>query len=201
VPKTTRDRKNERWLLITVSTGDSSTLRVHAWRKLRSLGAVYLQQSVAILPERPATLRAARRLVDRIVHEGGQARSLGVAVLDSAQEGALIELFQTERADEFQEVCSRTPAFLEEIEAERRRGRTTYAEVEESEADLERMRTWLGRVRARDYFDAPGGPEAIAAVEECAEALAAFEAEALAAEVPQRAETPKRPRLRAVKEE
>ena len=41
------------WLLITVSTprGGSSTLRVYAWRKLRSLGAHYLQQSVCLLIE------------------------------------------------------------------------------------------------------------------------------------------------------
>ena len=40
------------WLLITVSTpgGGSSTLRVYAWRNLRSLGAHYLQQSVCLLP-------------------------------------------------------------------------------------------------------------------------------------------------------
>src|SRR5687767_13917873 len=56
-----------RWILVTVSTtGASSSLRVHAWRKLRSLGGVYLQQSVCILPEREETSRAVRRLADRV---------------------------------------------------------------------------------------------------------------------------------------
>jgi hypothetical protein len=57
--------------------------------------------------------------------------------------------------------------------------------MEESEADLERLRKWLSRVRARDYFDADGRAEAEAAVAACAEALAQFEAEALAAEQPE----------------
>jgi hypothetical protein len=70
-----------------------------------------------------------------------------------------------------------------EIAYERKRQRATYAEVEESEADLERLHKWFARVRARDYFDAPGRAEAEQAIERCAAELAAFEAEALAAEL------------------
>jgi len=194
-----------RWLLVTVSTaGASSSLRVHAWRKLRSLGGVYLQQSVCLLPERAETTRAVTRLADRIRHEGGQTRTLSLLLPDPDQEQDIIELFQAERSDEYAEVCSRVPAFLAEIEMERSRGRTTYAEVEESEADLDRLRVWLGRVQARDYFAAPGAEEAADAVEQCAQALAAFETEALHAEAPEPATTglrpgeTARPRLRAL---
>jgi len=62
------------------------------------------------------------------------------------------------------------------------RGRATYAEVEESEADLERFEKWLAAISARDYFDASAGVEARAAVRRCRDALAGFEAAALAAE-------------------
>jgi len=64
------------WLLITVSTpgGRSSTLRVYAWRNLRSLGAHYLQQSVCLLPATPKTTRAVTRLVTRLRAEGGHVR-------------------------------------------------------------------------------------------------------------------------------
>jgi hypothetical protein len=195
---------SERWLLVIVSTaGASSTLRVHVWRKLRSLGGLYLQQSVCLLPERSETTRAVTRLLDRIRREGGEGRLLTISITDPRDEQAIVEEFQRERADEYTEVVSRTPAFLEEIEMERDRGRTTYAEVEESEADLERLRSWLSRIRARDYFGSAAAAEAEAAVQRCAEALAQFEEEALAAEGPEpRAEpTPARTTrgLRAVK--
>lgn len=174
------------WLLVTVTTaGASSTLRVHAWRKLRSLGAIYLHKSVAVLPKNPETSRAVNRLADRIRREGGQASAWAIELSDPGQEQELISLFQAERTDEFNEVCSRVPAFLDEIDHERSLGRATYAEVEESEADLDRLRTWLSRVQSRDYFNAPGGAEAVAAVERCAETLAAFEADALQAEAPE----------------
>lgn len=189
----------ESWLLISLSTGGSSTLRVHSWRKLRSLGALYLQNSVCLLPERPETTRAVARLLDRVSRGGGLGRVLPIAITDAAEERAVVESFRSERADEYREFCSRTPAFLEEIAMERARGRATYTEVEESEADLERLRTWVKRVQARDYFGADGRADAEAAIERCAEELAAFEAEAFAAELaPEQSEEEKPQRLRAV---
>jgi hypothetical protein len=174
------------WLLVTVSTaGAPASLRVHVWRRLRSLGALYLQQSVCLLPASDTTVRAVRRLADRARRDGGQARVLQLALTDPSEEAAVIEQFRQERAGEYAEVLERIPSLLAELDQERARRRVTYAEVEESEADLERFRSWLDRIQARDYFDAPGRAEAQAAVERCAAALAAFEAEALAAEAPE----------------
>lgn len=178
--------ESARWLLVIVSTaGAPSTLRVHVWRRLRSLGGLYLQQAVCLLPDRPETTRAVTRMLTRVRHEGGEGRMIRITVTDVAEEQAIIAGFQQERDDEYREVVSKTPAFLSEIAAERARGRITYTEVEESEADLQRLRTWLARIRARDYFGAPQANEAQAAVEACAAALAEFEAAALAAEAPE----------------
>jgi hypothetical protein len=198
VPEANAGTERQRWLLVTVSTGGSSTLRVHVWRKLRSLGALYLQNSVALLPDNPETGRAVARLADRIRRSGGESRLLPIAITDPDEERAVIAQFNAERSDEYNEIVSRVPAFLEEIAYERGRGRATYAEVEESEADLERLQKWLTRVRARDYLDAPGRVEAEQAVERCAAELAAFEAEALAAELPSEAAPSPARRLRAV---
>lgn len=182
-----------RWLLVIVSTaGAPSTLRVHVWRRLRSLGGLYLQQAVCLLPDRPETTRAVTRMLTRVRHEGGEGRMIRITVTDPAEEQAVTAQFQQERDDEYREVISKTPAFLAEIASERAKGRATYTEVEESDADLQRLRTWLARIRARDYFGAPQAQEAEAAVEACAAALAEFEAEALAAEAPEPA-TPAAP--------
>ena len=190
------------WLLITVSTPPrgTSTLRVYAWRNLRSLGAHYLQQSVCLLPATSKTTRAATRVVTRLRADGGRGEMLRIHLTDAKQETAVIDAIQRERADEYHEVVESTRQFHEELQLERRRGRTTYTELEESDADLARYQKWLAAIRARDYFDAPGGEEAAAAVASCEEALARFESEALAAELDE--STPRRPpRLRAVDRE
>jgi hypothetical protein len=170
--------------MITLSTtGPSSTLRVHAWRKLRALGAYALGQSVYLVPERPATARTVNRLLARVQREGGRGRALRVALTDEREEREMIAGFCAERSDEYREIVERTRDFLTEIEMERGRGRATYTEVEESGADLIRFQKWLAAVRQRDYFDADGHIEAAAAVAACERALSEFEAEAFASEL------------------
>ncbi|MEO3814722.1 Chromate resistance protein ChrB [Sphaerisporangium sp. B11E5] len=174
---------DQSWLLISVSTaGGPGTLRVQVWRKLRSLGALYLQQSVCLLPDRSETIRQVRRLMDRVHQQGGNGRVLRITLADQAEYTQIVSEFNAARDAEYAEVLERLPAFREELDRERDRGRTTYAEVEESEADLERFRSWLAKIAARDYFHAPAGPAARTAVEHAAADLAAFEQTALSAE-------------------
>jgi hypothetical protein len=190
------------WLLITVSTpsGGTSTLRVYAWRNLRGLGAHYLQQSVCLLPATPRTTRAVTRLVTRLRAEGGQGGVFRIHLTDPKQEAAVIDAIQRERTDEYHEVVESTREFHEELQLERRRGRAIYTELEESDANLARYQKWLAAIKTRDYFDAPGGHEAVAAVASCEAALARFESEALSAELDE--STPDaRPELRAVEDD
>ncbi len=173
----------ERFLLVTVSTADApSATRVRVWRKLRSLGALYLQQSVCLLPDHEAVRRQVGRLLASVRADGGTARQLTIGITDPAEHAHLVAEFNAERDKEYGEVVERAPQLLAELEQETASGNVTYAEVEESEADLERFDKWLAKIAARDYFGAPGGPPARDAVERCRTALAAFEDAALAAQ-------------------
>jgi hypothetical protein len=188
-------------LLISATTaGAPGTLRVHVWRKLRSLGALYLQQSVCLLPARPDVVREVRRLADRVWHQGGTCRVLTMTFTDPAEEASVIGEFNSARDVEYDDFLGRLPSLHRELAEERVRGNATYVEVEESEADLERFRTWLAKIVARDYFQAPGGQAAGAAVEQAAADLAAFEEAALQAEAPENQVPDQAPRLRAVDE-
>src|SRR6185295_2453078 len=183
--------RREAWLLVTASSaGAADSLRVAIWRKLRSLGALYLQQSVCVLPARPDVEREIRRLVDRVRGSGGTVRVLRIAFDDANEEAQVVSELQAARDDEYSEVLERVPAFLVELRGERDRDRATYEEVEESEADLERFRAWLAKIDRRDYFGAPGRADAHAAVERCAKALEAFESEAFARDVQPATEHP-----------
>ena len=187
------------WIVISASTaGAAGTLRVQVWRKLRSLGALYLQQSVCLLPARADVVRQVRRLTDRIQHQGGTVRVLTMRFADPIEERSVVEEFNAARDAEYAEVLERIPALRQELAQERARGRATYAEVEESEADLERFRSWLARIAARDYFAAPGGQAARTAVDEAAADLEDFEQAALNAEASEARPTATPRQLRAV---
>lgn len=173
------------WLLVSVSTaGAAGTLRVQVWRKLRSLGALYVQQSVCLLPDLPGVAREVRRLAARVREQGGTARVLHIAVTEAAEQAQLAAELNAARDAEYAEVLERLPQFHAELAIERARGRVIYAEVEECEADLDRFRSWLAKITARDYFGAPGGAPAREAVAAAAADLAAFEQAALSAEAP-----------------
>jgi uncharacterized protein YdbL (DUF1318 family) len=173
----------DRFLLVSVSTASGpASLRVQVWRKLRSLGALYLQQSVCLLPARERPTKEVARLLARVHGQGATGRVLTIDVPNAREYAALVAEFNAARDAEYAEVLERTPAMLAEIAAETARGNATYAEVEESEADLERFRGWLAKIVVRDYFGAPGRLAAEKAVTRCADALADFEAAALSAE-------------------
>ena len=134
------------WLLVTVHTpGRNSAERVYAWRKLRGLGALYLHQSVCVLPASESTRSAIDTLIEHLQNRGARGEVHLIQFTDQEQEASLIDEFQAERRDEYGEVVERTKQFHEELEYERGRGRVTYPEFEESDANL--VRELLGDLR------------------------------------------------------
>lgn len=171
------------WLLVSVSSaGAPASVRVLAWRRLRGLGAVYLQQSVCLLPDRPQVRDDAERLLVRVIDEGGSGRLLQVRLTDPDEQQQLITDFRQASDAEYDDLLGRVPGFLAELDSERTRGRASLVEVEENEADLQRYRSWLAKIQARDYFQAPLGMPAHQAIERCAAELGRFEREAFTAE-------------------
>jgi hypothetical protein len=188
------------WLLLIVTSGKEASLRVFVWRELRKMGALYLHKSVCLLPDRPEVRTRLQPVLGRIRGQGGTARVITVSISGDEHQ-ALVDEQRRDRDTEYGEVVERVPQFLAEIEMETARGRATYAEVEESEADLERFEKWLTAIAKRDYFNAPGGDEARAAVQRCREALAVFEIAALAADNDDERLAESGPQLTVVKEQ
>ncbi|MFF4361615.1 Chromate resistance protein ChrB [Streptomyces sp. NPDC001604] len=174
---------DKRWLLVSVTTaGAAPSLRMQVWRKLKGLGALYLQQSVCLLPNRPAVATAVAELGERVRSDGGRMRVVHVEIAEEPERDAVAEEMSAAIDQEYAEVLERLPSFFAELEMEAGRGRAVFAEVEESEADLERFRSWVAKIEARDYFGAPQGDRVRGELKRAAEALAAFEATALACE-------------------
>jgi hypothetical protein len=67
------------------------------------------------------------------------------------------------------------------------RGKFTFAEVEENDADLAKLRRWLEAIAGRDRYDAAGRTGAEQAVAEADRALQAFAERSADAESPDQA--------------
>jgi hypothetical protein len=170
-----------RWLLLIYRVpSEPSRLRATVWRRIKSLGAIYVQSSAAALPASTAAERALRKLRSEILDMSGTAMLLSCEVL--AGESDIRAQFQHARDDEYEEIVDKCEDFVAGIDKEYREKHFSYAELEENEVDLVKLRTWLQRVRDRDVFGAQGLQAALSALAECEEKLEAYAAHVYAEE-------------------
>ena len=150
-----------RWLLLVyrIPSG-SSGRRTYVWRQLKQLGAIYLQQAVAVLPDRPELRAGLEQLGERIRQGDGEVSLLETLSPTPAWEDELVGRFNLVRNEEYDEVVESVERFEDEIRRETRKRRFTFAELEESERDWEKLRHWSRRLGERDFFDASGRPAA-----------------------------------------
>lgn len=162
------------WLVLAYRIpSEPSRLRSGVWRRLKALGAIYVQNSVAALPDDPAAERALRALRSEIAQmEGGSAQLLRADALVGA--GDLVAAYNTARDEEYAEIVDRCQDFLAEIEHETTTQHFTYGELEENDEDLTKLRTWYDKVAARDRFGAHGRTPADEAIQRCSQALEGF---------------------------
>jgi len=169
------------WLLLIYRVPSEPTrLRATVWRRIKSLGAIYLQSSAAALPASSRAQRAFRKLRSEILAMSGTAVLLSCEVLAGEQE--IRAAFQAARNDEYEEIVDKCEDFLAQVRKEYVAEHFTYAELEENEVDLVKLANWLARVRERDVFDATGRDAAEKGLSRCDEVLEAYAARVYAEE-------------------
>jgi Protein ChrB, N-terminal len=183
--KTADKAASTNWLLLIYRVPPEPTrLRSTVWRRIKSLGAIYLQNSAAALPATAANERALRKLRREILDMSGTAFLLSCDVLAGEQD--VHDAFQAARNDEYEEIVDRCEDFLQQVKKEYADNHFTYAELEENEVDLVKLRNWFAKVRERDAFDADGRNAAEKALETCTDSLEAYAARVYAEEAESR---------------
>jgi hypothetical protein len=160
------------WLLLTYKVpAEPAKRRIALWRKLKALGAVYLQSGVCLLPKVEAHVRRLKLLQNEIAAMAGDAVLLESVGLDRVQEQKVIARFSGERNEAYQEFISRCGDFEAEIAKERGVGKFTYAEIEENEEDLGKLHAWLEKIVRLDFYRASLRSEAEERLARCAALL------------------------------
>lgn len=170
---------DRRWLLLVYRVPSrSSRARVAVWRDLKRLGALYVQQAVCVLPDRPRFREALDRVRARVAELDGASLFFELSGVGDAEQTSIVEGFRANSAKEYAEIVEECETkFFKEIEFERFRENYTYEETEEIRQDLEKLRRWLARVEERDFCGADGRDTATAKVAECERLLEAFESD------------------------
>ena len=155
------------WLLLVwrLPTG-SSTPRVTTWRSLRKLGAAVLTPGAAILPYREDLHEQLDWSAQEVAEHGGDAWVLPVTELSEAEEATIRDQMRADCQAEYAGLREDAVAFL---------GRAPghpgpeddFAVRLRTEKELVALQRRFRKIRARDYFDAPGRREAAESIDRC----------------------------------
>lgn len=164
-----------RWLLFLPQLpAANSTARVSLWRQLKSAGATGATQGAWILPSSEASAAVFARLAKTTREHGGTGLVFDCEAVEGCSDEEIIASFRTDRAREYDEFHTRTDGLLAEIAKETKLGKFMFAELEEIEGDIEKLRAWLAKIRERDYFPDQRLPHAARLLESCEDAVRGF---------------------------
>ena len=151
-----------RWVLLVYRLPrEPSRHRVAVWRKLRDLGALYLQDGVAALPEDAVTREQLEWLQLRVREAGGEATLWEGRPGTVAEEAELVEAFRSSREKAYRTIIARAQRL-------RRKAEMGGGALSEQLGKLERE---YRAERRRDYFRSPLRGEAAAELKAAREAV------------------------------
>jgi hypothetical protein len=131
---------------------EPSRPRLVLWRALKRLGAGLIADGVAVLPESARNIEHFEWLAAHAVENSGTGSVWVARPRTTAAERALVAELRAEREAEYQAVTREAEVAADGGDVARRRA-------------LRHLRATLGRIGARDYFNAPGARIAREAVE------------------------------------
>ena len=154
------------WLAISYNVPvDPSRARVYVWRKLKELGAEYLRQGVAVLPNTAVNLQNMRTLAQKLRLMEGEASIVELCFVDAADEREMTRRFQAQIELEYQELMSDCVSAIRRLQKNR-----LLSSSQEGE-QLRRMVKKYRKTKARDYFHSGAAEEIEAGLNELVESV------------------------------
>src|SRR5256885_16265590 len=100
------------WLLLTYKVPpEAAAKRIALWRRLKGMGAVYLQNGVCLLPKTDDHVRRLKMLENDITEMGGDAVILEAVAPDRGQGGKAVARFKADRDEAYREFIDKCDKF------------------------------------------------------------------------------------------
>jgi hypothetical protein len=156
-----------KWLFFAYSLPtEPSRARVYVWRQLKKLGAINYQ-SVWIVPYSAERINEFKKLIEDIEGFKGTALLTRGNILIKDQEDRIYQAFIDSKNEEYGEIIAKCQDFFKEIEHEIQRENFIFAEVEENEEELGKLKQWFKKVEKRDFLKPPLRKEAMEKLKVC----------------------------------
>lgn len=156
------------WLLLTYKVPpEPAARRIAIWRKLKGMGAVYLQNGVCLLPRTDEHLRRLKMLEQDVAEAQGESVLLESVALDRGQEEKVVARFRADRDEAYAEFIDKCDDFEREVAKEIAASHYTYAELEENDVDLKKLQGWLAKIEKLDFYGGEKAEEARGRLKGC----------------------------------
>jgi hypothetical protein len=156
------------WLLLTYKVPpEPAARRIAIWRRLKGMGAIYLQNGVCLLPRTDAHLRRLKMLEKDIADAQGESVLLESVALGRGQEEKVVARFRADRDEAYVEFIDKCDDFEREVAKEIAASHYTYAELEENDVDLKKLQGWLAKIEKLDFYGGERAEEARTRLKGC----------------------------------
>ena len=162
------------WIILIHQLPPKPTnLRVRTWRKLQTLGAIAIKNSVYLLPFNDKTFEDFQWLKQEIESAGGEATIFRAGAVEGATNDEIVASFRTARDEEYSFITAELNGVLGAVREQKRSGHLSAGRSKSYEADLDKLHKELERVISIDFFHASGRAAALAVHDRCRKALMA----------------------------
>lgn len=132
---------------------NTSKNRVYIWRKIKDIGAVYLQQGVALLPYEERLFEILKNLREEVNNLGGKSTLSELTFVSGEDEKYIVSEFMQQIDEEYSEFEDNCERLIYELDRETEKGKFKFSELEEAEEDLKKFQRWYDKIISRDYFN------------------------------------------------
>src|SRR5215216_2265083 len=102
-----KSKDQQEWLLLVHQLPPNPTnLRVRTWRKLQTLGAVSIKNSVYVLPDNEKTNEDFQWLKQEIESAGGEANLFHAGSVTNTSDQEIIALFREQRNQDYEKLTA-----------------------------------------------------------------------------------------------
>ena len=137
-----------RWLLLIHQIPPKPAyFRVKIWRRLQTMGAVAIKNSVYVAPKTDETQEDFEWLLREIVKGGGDASICEARFIEGLEDDGVEALFNAARESDYRQLADDARAVGE---------RASSGEAVQTDVEVARLRRRLSAVGAIDFFGAPG---------------------------------------------
>ncbi len=161
-----KSENQQEWILLIHQLPQKPTsLRVRAWRKLQTLGAISIKNSVYVLPFNEKTNEDFQWLKQEIESAGGEAAIFRADAVEGTTDKEIIASFRQQRNEDYAKLIAEFEGLSGAVREQRKSGSLSVAKLGQYETELGKLRQELERIVAADFFQASNQKKAQAAFE------------------------------------